>query len=129
MSNAIKRAAAGAVMGGSLLLTGGFGLANAQPVNLQDGLVNVAVGNVNILNDVQVGVAANVVATVCGVPVTAAVLGSVDQTGATSQAFCSVPGGPVTVTQNGGSPGQSGQAPGGGAAQAPGNPNPGGPNR
>src|SRR5947209_3466659 len=112
MRKTIKRTTAGAVLGGSLFLTAGMGLASAQPLNLQDGLVNVAVGDVSILNDVQVGVAAQVVAALCNVPVTAAVLGSVDQTGATSQAFCSVPGGPVTVTQNQGTPGQSGQAPG-----------------
>ncbi len=114
MSNIVTKAAVGAVLGGSLLFTGGLGVAAAAPpVNLQDGLVNVAVGNVSILNDLQVGVAANVVATICNVPVTAAILGSVDQTGATSEAFCTVPGGPVTVTQNAGStPGNSSNAPG-----------------
>jgi hypothetical protein len=114
MSKMVTKAAVGAVLGGSLLFTGGLGVAAAAPpINLQDGLVNVAVGDVSALNDVQVGVAAQVVATICGVPVTAAVLGSVDQTGATSQTFCTVPGGPVTVTQNAGSsPGNSGNAPG-----------------
>ncbi len=114
MSNFVTKAAAGAVLGGSLLFTGGLGVAAAAPpINLQDGLVNVAVGDVSVLNDLQVGVAANVVAAICGVPVTAAVLGEVDQTGATSQTFCTVPGGPVTVTQNAGStPGNSSNAPG-----------------
>ena len=37
-------------------------MAGAQPLNLQDGLVNLAVGDVSILQDVNVGVAANVAA-------------------------------------------------------------------
>ena len=112
MTSIVKRTAAGAVLGGSLLFTG-MGLANAAPpVNLQDGLVNVGVGNVTVAKDVNVGVAAQILAAVCGTDVTAAVLGGVDQTGQ-PQTFCSLPGGPLTVTQNAGtSPGNSGNAPG-----------------
>jgi hypothetical protein len=112
MKNVIKRTTAGAVLGGSLLFTS-IGIANAAPpVNLQDGLVNVGVGNVTIAKDVNVGVAAQVIAAVCGTDVTAAVLGEVDQTGDT-QTFCTLPGGPLDVTQNAGtSPGNSGNAPG-----------------
>jgi hypothetical protein len=44
----------------------------AQPQ--QRGLVNVAVGDVTILENVGVGVAANVAAEVCGVQVNAAVI-------------------------------------------------------
>jgi len=36
---------------------------------VQDGLVNVAVGDVTIAEDVNVGVAANVAANVCGIAV------------------------------------------------------------
>lgn len=112
MKNTIMRTTAGAVLGGSLLFSG-MGFANAAPpVNLQDGLVNVAVGDVSILQNANVAVAAQVIAAVCGTDVTAAVLGTVDQTGDT-QTFCSLPGGPLTVTQNAGtSPGNSGNAPG-----------------
>ena len=46
MQNIMKKTAAGAVMGGALLFTGGMGLARCQPLNLQDGLVNLAVGDV-----------------------------------------------------------------------------------
>jgi hypothetical protein len=67
MRNTIKRAAAGAVLGGSLLFTGGMGAAGAAPP--QNGLVNVAVGDITILQDVGVGVAANVAAAICGVQV------------------------------------------------------------
>jgi hypothetical protein len=112
MQNIMKKTAATAVMGGALLFTG-MGVAQAAPpVNLQDGLVNVGVGNVTIARDVNVGVAAEIIAAVCGTDVTAAVLGSVDQDGA-PQTFCTLPGGPLTVTQNAGtSPGNSGNAPG-----------------
>ena len=112
MKNTIMRTAAGAVLGGSLLFSG-MGIANAAPpLQLQDGLVNVAVGDVAILNDVNVGVAAQVIAAVCGTDVTAAVLGAVDQTGE-KQTFCTLPGGDLAVTQNAGtSPGNSGNAPG-----------------
>lgn len=124
MKNIMKTTAAGAMIGGSLLFTVGMGSATAQPLNVQDGLVNVGVGDVTILENVNVGVAAQVIAAVCGTDVTAAVLGAVDQTGDT-QTFCNLPGGDVVVTQNAGTPGQSGQVP-------PGNPQPGtqgGPNR
>ena len=47
-------------------------VAHGQPV--QQGLVNVNVGDVTIARDVGVGVAANVAANVCGVQVNAAVI-------------------------------------------------------
>jgi hypothetical protein len=127
MKNIVKRASAGTVCGAALLFTGGMGLASAQPINLQDGLVNVAVGDVTILEDVNVGVAASVVAAVCNIPVTAAVLGEVDQSGTVFAPDCNVPGGDVTVTQNAGTPGQSGGA--GQSENAPGLNQPPGPNR
>lgn len=132
MRNIVKRASAGAVMGGSLLFTAGLGLASAQPLNLQDGLINVAVGDVTILENVNVGVAATVAAAICGVQV----IDDVDLNVIAEQidagdegdtrTICTVPGGDVNLVQNAGTPGQSGQAPGGGPAQAPGNPTPGG---
>src|SRR4051812_2613586 len=77
------------------------GPAAAQPNQMQDGLVNVAVGDVTILQDVNVGVAALVGANVCGVKVgPVAVLGrAVDRTGA-PRTVCTTPQGPVTLTQN-----------------------------
>jgi hypothetical protein len=67
----------------------------------QDGLVNVAVGDVTILQDVNIGVAAQVAATICGVKVgPVAVLGqAVDRSGAT-RTVCTTDQGPVTLTQN-----------------------------
>ncbi len=74
--------------------------AAAQPVD-QDGLVNVNVGDVTILEDVNVGVAAIVAANVCGVNVgPVAVLGrAVDRSGAT-RTVCENNGAPVTIEQN-----------------------------
>lgn len=74
--------------------------AQAQPT-IQDGLVNVAVGDVTILEDVNIGVAANVAANVCGVSVgPVAVLGrAVDRSG-TTRTVCENNGAPVTIVQN-----------------------------
>jgi hypothetical protein len=69
---------------------------------IQDGLVNVAVGDVTILEDVNIAVAADVVAQVCGlnVDVVAGIIADVD-TGATRKyTFCKVEDGQVKVTQN-----------------------------
>ena len=73
----------------------------AAPIQNQDGLVNVAVGDVTILEDVNVGVAAQVAANVCGVRVgPVAVLGTaVDASGAT-ETVCTTDQGPVTLQQN-----------------------------
>jgi hypothetical protein len=130
MKNIVKSVAAGTVVGGSLLFTAGLGIASAQPLNLQDGLVNVGVGDVTILEDVNVGVGATVAAAICGINVSDVnVLAEQVDTDDGQQTVCDVPGGDVLLTQNAGTPGQSGQAPGGGAANAPGNPTPGGGNR
>ncbi len=71
----------------------------AQAQTTQDGLVNVAVGDIAI-EDVNIGVAANIVAQVCGVKVgPVAVLGrAVDRSGA-SNTVCTSNGG-VTLEQN-----------------------------
>ncbi|KGH43255.1 MULTISPECIES: hypothetical protein [Modestobacter] len=75
--------------------------ASAQPVNDQDGLVNVAIGDVTVLQDVNIGVAAQVAATICGVKVgPVAVLGqAVDRSGDT-QTVCETDQGPVRLVQN-----------------------------
>ena len=85
---------------GSLLAVGFTGPASSQ-VAVQDGLVNVAIGDVEVLNDARIGVAAQVAANVCGVKVgPVAVLGrAVDRSGETST-VCEIPSGPVTIEQN-----------------------------
>ena len=73
--------------------------AAAQPV--QDRLINVAVGDVTIAEDVTIGVAAQVAANVCGVKVgPVAVLGTaVDRSGDT-RTVCESDQGPVRLVQN-----------------------------
>ena len=95
----LKASAALAVSALTLGVTSGA--AHAQT---QDGLVNVNVGDVTILEDVQVGVAANVIAQVCGVNVNAVVglLATIERVDATdrSQTLCRADDGQVRVTQN-----------------------------
>jgi hypothetical protein len=83
----------------------GAPVAGAQgPVN-QDGLVNVNIGDVTFLNDVNVGVGANVAATLCDIdvgPLALAVLGqavAVDRSGR-ERTICQTDSGPVTISQN-----------------------------
>jgi hypothetical protein len=66
----------------------------------QNGLVNVNVGDVNILNDANIGIAAQVAANICGVKVgPVAVLGTaVDRSGA-MRTVCTTDQGPVTIRQ------------------------------
>jgi hypothetical protein len=74
-------------------------LAAAQTT--QDGLVNVAVGDITITDAVDIGVAAQIAANICGVKVgPVAVLGrAVDRSGQT-RTVCETDQGPVTITQN-----------------------------
>jgi hypothetical protein len=76
-------------------------LASPAQAQEQDGLVNVVIGDVTILEDVNVGVAAQVAANVCGVKVgPVAVLGqAVDRSGRT-ETVCTTEQGPVTLRQN-----------------------------
>ncbi len=66
----------------------------------QDGLVNVAVGDITI-SDVNIGIAAQIAAQICGNKVgPVAVLGvAVDHSGNT-RTVCQSAQGPVTLTQN-----------------------------
>jgi hypothetical protein len=99
----MSKAGASIALTGSLLLTGGAlaGPASAAPPTQQDGLINVAIGDVTILEDVNVGVAAQVAANICGVSVkNVAVLATiVDRTG-TTRTVCTNDQGPVTLQQN-----------------------------
>ena len=87
----------------SATLVGGASMpASAQT---QDGLVNVMVGDVTVLEDVNVAVGANVAATLCDIdvgPLALAVLGravAVDRSGK-SRTICQSDAGPVRITQN-----------------------------
>ena len=76
--------------------------ATACEPTIQDGLVNVRIGDVTILQDVNVAVAADVVAQICGVSVNAAVtlISAVDQD-SQPVTFCRLANEfPVVVEQN-----------------------------
>jgi hypothetical protein len=82
------------------LLVVGIASPAAAAQQQQNGLVNVAVGDITV-QDVNVGVAANVVAAVCGVAVGPVVVlaTQVDRTGLTQSASCPATGGNFTFTQ------------------------------
>lgn len=67
----------------------------------QDGLVNVMIGDISILNDANIGVAANVAANVCGVRVgpVAVLAQQVDRSGA-QQTVCGTGDQAVRIVQN-----------------------------
>ena len=92
-----RQACAALLAAGTLVI----GVPAAAQIAVQDGLVNVAVGDVTIAEDVNIGVAAQVAANVCGVKVgPVAVLGrAADRSGAT-QTVCTTPQGPVVIRQN-----------------------------
>ena len=97
----INKFAAGAVLAGALVFTGGLAPANAVQ---QDGLVNVNIGDVTILEDVRIAVAATVLANVCNIPVTVNVLAEVtevDQPGSDDIFTCTARNGrTIAVTDN-----------------------------
>ena len=84
---------------GALCLTG-VSLPAEAATQQQNGLVNVAVGDITITDAVDIGVAAQVAAQICGVKVgPVAVLGTaVDRSGA-SRTVCTTNQGPVTLNQ------------------------------
>ena len=67
----------------------------------QDGLVNVMIGDINILNDANIGVAANVAANICGVRVgpVAILATQVDRSGA-QQTVCGTGDQAIRIVQN-----------------------------
>ncbi len=73
----------------------------AAQTTTQDGLVNVSVGDITITDAVDIGVAAQIAANICGVKVgPVAVLGvAVDRSG-NSRTVCTTDQGPVTINQN-----------------------------
>lgn len=74
--------------------------AAAQNNSNQSGLVNVSVGDVNVLNNARIGVAATVAATICGVNVgPVAVLAANTAATGTQNTVCDTASGPVTLTQ------------------------------
>jgi hypothetical protein len=82
----------------SLLAVAGATSTSAQNNSNQTGLVNVSLGDVDLLNRVNLAVAANVAATVCNVAVPVAVLAQ--QVVAQGGDFtCDTDAGPLTIDQ------------------------------
>jgi hypothetical protein len=103
MNRSARRATA-AAFGSAVFAFGSLGMAGSASAAShvqQDGLVNVNIGDVTILEDVNIGVAAVVAANICGVNVgPVAVLGrAVDRSGGT-ETVCTIATEPVTITQN-----------------------------
>jgi hypothetical protein len=85
------------ILAASLLVVG-VSSAAAQNNSQQTGLVNVSLGDVNILNNVNLAVAANIAATVCDINVPVAVLAQQLATDA-ADTVCMTTAGPLTVDQ------------------------------
>jgi hypothetical protein len=89
----------------ALLVAGALSLGFAGPapaqVQVQDGLVNVAIGDIEVLNNANIGIAAEVAAQVCGVKVSqiAVLAEQVDRSGGT-RTVCTTDQGPVIISQN-----------------------------
>ena len=99
----VKNAAAGAVLGGSVLFTAGLGVANAQPVETTpDGLVNIAVGDTTILQGVPTDAAAATAGALCAsAPEDVNALAEQVDADGTDQTVCAgLPGGDLMLTQN-----------------------------
>ncbi len=99
MRKTFKIAAATTMTAG--VLAGGLVATPAQAAVIQDGLVNVKVGDVTILKNVDIAVAANVVATICGLQVgPVAALGTVVDNSGARDVVCRVDGAPIIIRQN-----------------------------
>ncbi|MGE3542093.1 MAG: hypothetical protein AB7N91_32335 [Candidatus Tectimicrobiota bacterium] len=94
------RSVLGVLVTGALAL-GLAGPAATQTVNLSDGLVNVQIGDVSILNNLNVGVAAEVAAQICGLKVSnVAVLAEIVDRSGNSRTVCDTEQGPIVISQN-----------------------------
>ena len=95
----IQRSMAALLVAGPLAL--GFAGPVVAQVQVQDGLVNVAIGDIEVLNNANIGVAAEVAAQVCGLRVSqvAVLAEQVDRSGG-SRTVCRSPQGPVIISQN-----------------------------
>jgi hypothetical protein len=92
-------------IGATACATAALGVGVAGPAaaannSQQNGLVNVSVGDVSVLDNARVGVAAQVAASLCGLSVGPVVLlaANVDSTGV-QQTACETANGPVTISQ------------------------------
>src|SRR6267378_4296227 len=101
MRNIVRNTAAGAVLGGSLLFTAGVGLAAAAPASANNA-VDLAIGNIKILQNASLDTAASVAGAVCNINTAQAnSLAQRATTESSAQTVCSLPGGVVTFSQAG----------------------------
>ena len=102
MMTRTRRIVATAFVSGALTIGAAFGgvATPAHAQTQQNGLVNVGIGDVSLLSNARIGVAAGVAANVCGVKVgpVAVLATQVDRTGA-SRTVCTTPTGPVVISQ------------------------------
>ena len=98
MSSTLRKSAVALCTGA--LLIGGAGSASAQHSVDQDGLVNVSIGNVNILRDVNLNLAAQVAANICGLQVGDVLIlaAQVDTTDAEQTVVCNARNGRQALT-------------------------------
>jgi hypothetical protein len=85
----------------SAMLVGGLAAPATAQVQIQDGLVNVAIGDITV-EDVNVGIAALVAATICDVDIgPVVVLGvAVDRSRGGETTICETEAGDVVLTQS-----------------------------
>jgi|SRR6476620_6808318 hypothetical protein len=96
----IKKTCA-ALFATALLAVGLVAPAGAANNSRQSGLVNVSLGDVSILDNANVGVAANVAAAVCGVKVgPVAILAANTATTGAEHTVCTIGDQAVTLTQS-----------------------------
>ena len=103
MGNFVKTATAGAMLGGSLLFTVGLGIANAAPETAGDGKVNLTLGNVSVLENIDDAAAAQIAAGVCENTDTASLTTAVQGVDANSgdHVVCTNNLGTISFSQNG----------------------------
>ena len=101
MRKFVKNTAAGAVLGGSLLFTVGLGVAGAAPPSPTNA-VDLAIGNIKILQNASLDTAASVAGAVCNINTAqASTLAQTATAEGNEQTVCNLPGGVVTFSQAG----------------------------
>jgi hypothetical protein len=117
----VKHAAAGALLGGSLLASAGVGLAGAEPP--ASNAVDLAIGNIMILQNASLDTAATVAGAVCNIDAEQAnSLAQKATAEGSQQTVCNLPRGVVTFSQAGAINGGAGPAPAVGTPNSPMNP-------
>lgn len=110
MTNIVRNTAAGALLGGSLLFTAGLGVAAAAPPAAN--AVDLAIGNIKILQNASLDQAASVAGAVCNINTSQAnSLAQKAATEASQQTVCNLPGGVVTFSEASSVSGGAGAAP------------------